>query len=186
MIKDKNELRKTFLEKRASLDPDLKKEKDERALENLVKTDDYKKAKNIFTFISTGEEINTRIAIERFLRDGKNIHVPLTKPGNPVMRFSKLFSLDDCHLGHFDITEPRDEFVDFVDNSIVDLVIVPGLVFDKDGYRVGYGGGFYDRFFASIKDKDYRKVGYCYDFQIVDFQLPRNEFDIPVDYIITD
>ena len=64
------------------------------------------------------------------------------------------------------------------------MIITPGVVFDKDNYRVGYGGGFYDKFF-SIKNLKAKKIGVCYKEQIMD-KVPREDYDIPVDYIIHD
>ena len=182
---DKNQIRKLFSEKRASLSESENLKLSQKALAKLVAQEDYQKARDIFAFVSMGSEINTHIAIDKFLADGKRVYVPLTEKGSTKMVFSRLESLDDLEEGNFGVLEPKPSKRDLADNNAADLVIVPGLAFDKNGYRTGYGGGFYDRFFASL-DKAPVKIGYCFSFQIVEEDLPTNEFDIPVDYIITD
>ena len=182
---DKNQLRKLFGEKRASLSEEENLKLSQKALERLVAQEDYKNSKDIFAFVSMGSEINTKIAIEKFLADGKRVYVPITEKGKTKMVFSRLKSLDDLEEGNFGVLEPKPSKREIAEKSTADLVLTPGLAFDENGYRTGYGGGFYDRFFASL-DNNPVKIGYCFSFQVVEGKLPINEFDIPVDYIITD
>ena len=73
-----------------------------------------------------------------------------------------------------------------MDPKEIDLVVVPGAVFDRRGYRVGYGGGFYDRFLSNKVRKEVPKIAVGFDLQVIDGNIPTNEFDFPVDFIITE
>lgn len=181
---EKKEIRKIMKQRRESLSLDERKILDQKAANKLLEAEDYKNATNIFAFVNFGSEIDTRFIIERALEEGKNIFIPYTEEGSKFMKLTRLKSLDKLVEGQYGILSPKEEDLDFVDGSIIDLVIVPGLAFNKEGYRTGYGGGYYDRFFSSLK-KPVKKVGYCYSFQILD-SLEIGEFDIPVDTIITD
>lgn len=182
---DKKDIRKHYKDVRASLTKDQRDNMSKNALEKLIQTEEYKKAKHIFAFVSMGDEIDTTRAIDYFLADGKCVYVPLTKKGHDRMKFSSLTSLDHLVEGNFGVKEPKEAHINWVDHDLVDLILVPGLAFDKEGYRTGYGGGFYDKFFADTKT-DFTKIGYCFSVQLFDGNLPKNEFDVPVDFIITD
>ena len=95
---------------------------------------------------------------------------------------SQIRSFDDLQKGTFGILEPKPEAMNLVAPDELDLVLVPGIAFDKRGYRLGYGGGFYDAFLAQTKSV---KVGLAFDFQIVDL-LPTREEDERVDLIVSE
>lgn len=115
--------------------------------------------------------------LEQALRDGKSVAVP--KVYGDEMRFIYLDDLSKVERGYAGIPEP------VADGPIADdptaLILMPGLAFDSKGHRIGYGGGFYDRFLA--KEPDHPTIALCYDFQIVDF-LETEEFDVPVDHVL--
>lgn len=182
---DKQDIRRHYKNVRADLTKGQRDHMSKMALEKLIQTEEYKKAQHIFAFVSMGDEIDTIGAIEYFLADGKSVYVPLTKKGHDRMKFSSLTSLDHLVEGNFGVKEPKEAYINWVDHDLVDLILVPGLAFDKEGYRTGYGGGFYDKFFADTKS-DFVKIGYCFSVQLFEGSLPRNEFDVPVDFIITD
>lgn len=180
---NKKELRKYLKEKRSNFPLDERKVLDEEALNKLLSSDEYKESKEIFAFVSFGDEIDTHAFIKKAIKDGKNIYIPYTQAGEKLMKVTRLKNFDDLVVGHFGILSPKEEDLYFVDHNIIDLVLVPGLGFDQDGYRIGYGGGFYDRFFANLTSKPV-KLGYCYDFQLVR-DIPHDEFDIAVDKVLT-
>jgi len=101
------------------------------------------------------------------------------------MKPSIIKNFDELEPGYYNILTPKQEFIRYIDPSEIDLVIVPGAVFDREGYRVGYGGGYYDKFLSSKIRKDISKIAIAFDLQIVD-KVPREEHDISVDYIITE
>lgn len=182
---DKKQIRDLYKKKRSSLSEEERLEMSEKALAKLVNCDDYKNANHIFAFINMGTEINTKIAIKKFLEDEKKVYVPITKKGENEMKFTRLRDLSHLVQGNFGVPQPGEEYIKYVDHNLADLVLVPGLSFDTKGYRTGYGGGFYDRFFASITT-DCIKVGYCFSTQLSEEDLPTNQYDIAVDYVITD
>lgn len=182
---EKNQIRSLYKKKRRALNNKDRKSMDEMAFKNLIATVDYKKSKDIFAFVSTDEEIDSHKFIDYAIKDNKRIYVPITKRANENMRFSRLRDLGHLVKGNFNIYEPGKEYIDYVDHEIAELVLVPGLAFDKNGYRIGYGGGFYDSFFQELSGP-YTKIGYCYSIQLTDLDLNIDHHDIAVDYVITD
>lgn len=182
---NKKTLRKYMLEKRSQLSLDEIKNKSQTITKSLLNLEEYNKANFIFTFISFKDEVNTHEIIKKSLEKNKRIGVPITIPKNKELKVSELMDFDkELELGYYDILTPKEEYLKIVPPDIIDLVLVPGLVFDRQGYRVGYGGGYYDRFFNSL-DEDVLKIGICYDIQI-QAKVPRGSYDIPVNYILTE
>lgn len=146
----------------------------------LLESDFYTDADIIYTYWATGSEVATRMIIDKALSDNKLVALPRCSDKNGNMRFYYINSADDVTEGMYGITEPsgNSEAIDFTDKS---LCIVPGLSFDSEGFRLGYGKGYYDRFLSSFSGVT---AGLCYDVCLADF-LPRNEFDKKVDYIVT-
>lgn len=173
-----------MISKRKELSIEDKQKKSREIQLKLFNLDIYKDSNFIFTFISTEEEVDTHNIIKDSLKNGKRIGVPVTFPKERKMIVSEIKDFDnELELGFYNILTPKKEFIREVDPSILDLVLVPGLIFSKNGYRVGYGGGYYDRFLEQTEDVI--KVGICFDMQIAD-EVPIGKYDIPVDYIITE
>ncbi len=182
---EKKTLRRQILSKRDALGNDTKISLSRKIFKTLKDTEYYKKAKNIFVFISFGSEIDTHEFIKEGIEEGKNILVPVTFKGTREMKPSLLKGFNELEIGYFDILSPKDEFIRYVDPLEIDLVVVPGAVFDRKGYRVGYGGGFYDIFLSTKIRKEIPKIAVGFDLQLVD-KVPVEEFDFPVDFIITE
>lgn len=171
---DKKELRKKYTKVRAEVeDKDLK---DKLIRKNLRELDLYKKAKSVFVFISYRSEVDTKGIIEDILADGKKLLVPLVKGSQMIAVEVK--GIDDLEPNKMGILEPKsgEEVTD------VDLTITPGLAFDKAGYRLGYGGGYYDKFFAKV---DTIRMGIGYYDQFVE-SLVHEHYDKPLEYLLTD
>lgn len=182
---DKKILRKKILAKRAELVKDGKFYLSENVIENLVNTEYYKNAKNIMTFISFGSEIDTHEFIKDAIKEGKNIFVPVTFHETREMKPSLLKNFEELEKGYFNILTPKQEYIRYIDPMEIDMVIVPGAVFDRRGYRIGYGGGFYDRFLSTKVRKDIPKIAIAFDLQIID-KVPTEDYDVPVDFIVTE
>lgn len=121
-------------------------------------------------------EVNTLPIIQHFLDRGKTVLLP--KVSHKHLLPVKIENLKSVHTGYAGIKEPEGE----VFSGKIDLIVVPAVAFDRKGHRLGYGKGFYDRF---LKDrKDSLKVGFAFDFQVLD-KLPAEPHDVPVDLIIT-
>lgn len=141
-----------------------------------------KKSKKIFTYISFGSEVDTKKFINYAISDNKDIYVPKTDKVNKEMLAIKINSLNNMNVDKLGILEPK-----HVDKSKIgdkfDLIIMPGVAFDKNGNRIGYGGGYYDKYISKINDKCV-KLALAYELQIVE-NIKSEIHDIKVDFIIT-
>lgn len=171
----KKELRKKYLEIRKKIKN--KNSKDLTIFQKVIINEEIKKATTILTYVSTEDEVDTKKLIKYFF---KNKKVAVPKVIGNDMKFYFINSLDDLEKGSFNILEPKTkvEVKDF--NKTIS--ITPGVCFSKDGYRIGYGKGFYDRFYQ--KHKIY-KIGLCYKECLVE-KLPNDPFDINVNEVISD
>lgn len=181
---NKKLLRQEILTKRSLLTQEKIQEYSNKIQNTLYKMDEYKNAKRIMSFVSNGSEVDTHPLIDRAILDGKSIVVPITVSKTKELLVSDLFSLSELEVGFYNIEVPKEEFLRLVDPETIDLVLVPGVALGKDGYRVGYGGGYYDRFLAKL-DSSVPKIALGFDLQVVD-QVPTEHFDIPVDLILTE
>ncbi|WP_066871436.1 5-formyltetrahydrofolate cyclo-ligase [Clostridium mediterraneense] len=178
---NKQYLRQSISEIRRNMDKEEKLNKDTELREKLFNTDEYKNSKVIFVYVSMGDEINTIEIIKRLFEDKKVVAVPKVFKNPKRMEALRIDSFDDLNQkGPFGILEPSFEAENISD--LVDLTIVPGLAFELSGKRVGYGGGYYDKFFKSYPKS--KKVALCYDYQIVENTYPQ-DYDQGVDKIIS-
>lgn len=181
---DKKSIRKEILQKRAELSTENIIIYSNIIADKLFEMDYYKEAKTIMSFISFGDEVDTHEIIKKTINHGKSIVVPITIPETRELKVSQVLDFSELEIGYYNILTPKKEFIRFVEPSTIDLILVPGVVFAKNGYRVGYGGGYYDRFLSKI-DKNIPKIAIAFDLQIVD-KVPREYYDIPVDFIYTE
>jgi len=187
IFNDKEKLRKEILTKRKNIDIVEKEKMDKKILDEFYENKYYREAKNIFIYISYDSEINTKGIINEALKDNKKIYVPRTEFKTRFMDAVEITSLDNLIESEYGILEPSIEEPHIEPNEL-DLIVVPGVAFDRNGGRMGYGAGFYDRYFKRIsKDriKKIAKLALAYDFQILE-KVPMNEQDVPVNYIITE
>lgn len=146
----------------------------------------FTSSRNIIAYASYGSEVYTYDFINMCLESGRNVFLP--KVSGKDMIFYKIFSEDDLIPGYRGIPEPigyteiYDYFNDNV-NSPGSFMLMPGVVFDKGGHRIGYGGGFYDRYLCDKPKLLARSAAVCYDFQMID-SLPFEEHDIICNKII--
>ena len=180
---EKKIIRDQILKSKEEIDKINLKSYSDSIINQLYNTNYYKKAKTIMTFISFGAEVDTHDFIKTSIRNNKRIVVPITVPATKELKLSEVLDFDELEIGFYDILTPKDKFIRYVDPSEVDLIIVPGVAFDRDGYRIGYGGGYYDRFLSKLDH--ITKISLAFDMQFID-KVPREDFDIPVDYIITE
>ena len=184
---DKKALRKEILSKRKDIEKVEKEKMDQNILEQFHESKFYKEATNIFVYISYDSEINTRLIINKALKDNKKVYVPRTEFETRIMDAVEIKSFDNLIKSNYGILEPSKN-EPCIDPNELDLIVVPGVAFDRNGGRMGYGAGFYDRYFKKItKDNIERitKLALAYCFQVLD-KVPMNEQDVPVDFIITE
>ena len=187
IFNEKKILRKEILTKRKNIDIVEKEKMDRKICDKFYESKYYRDAKNIFIYISYDSEINTKEIINKALMDNKKIYVPRTEFKTRLMDAVEIISLDNLIESEYGILEPSIGESHIEPNEL-DLIVVPGVAFDRNGGRIGYGAGFYDRYFKKInKDniKKIQKLALAYDFQILE-NIPMNEHDVPVSYIITE
>ena len=136
----------------------------------------YQSAK-IYGYLPYNQEVRTVPMLEQAIKDGKRVAVP--KVIGDEMRFIYLDDLTMIAKGYCGIPEPIDD--EPLADDLTALVLMPGLAFDAQGHRIGYGGGFYDKFLAA--EPDHPTIALCYDFQMVE-HLETEEFDVPVNCVI--
>lgn len=175
-------LRKRVLLIRDSLEKEVKNAMDNEIYNKLINSELYLKSDNIFIYISFGKEIDTKNIINKALKDEKKVYIPKIYNEDKSMKAVRLKSINELKKNFIGILEPIDDS-DYINKEKIDLIIVPGVVFDLQGNRIGYGGGYYDRYLEDIKAIR-NKVVLAYDFQIVDF-IDAENHDIKFDYIIT-
>lgn len=182
---DKGELRKEIKLKRENLNKEIKAKYDENIKKALFESEVYKNSKVVFIYVNMDSEVNTTEIIKDLFSSDKKVAVPKVIPINTKERHMKALKIDSMlqlnESGAFGILEPSLECDDI--SGEVDLIIIPGLAFDIKGNRLGYGGGFYDRFLS--KYPNCKRVALCYDFQILE-EVPHEFFDEKVQVIISE
>lgn len=172
----KNEMRRFFLNLRREIGEERIEKYSEKIYQNLIKTDLYKKANTIFVYVSMDKEINTEKIIRKSLEDGKEIYVPFIE--GKEMKAKKLEKYEDLVEGKFNIKTTNSNIS--LDNP--DLSLVPGLTFDKSKHRIGYGGGYYDKFLEKSKTTSLGLFASPFE----SLEIPTEEYDIALDYILTE
>ena len=172
----KNKLRKTVLSQLTSQEPETKAEIDKNLLEKLIALPAYKDAQVIATYLSFPHEYDTSLLIKQALKDGKRLLIPKTYKQGQMIFVD--YDPDNLVATSFGLMEPASDLA--VEKSEIDLIHVPGVVFNDEGYRIGYGAGYYDRY---LSDFEGETVSTVYPCQEMDF-IPYSH-DIAVREIIT-
>lgn len=181
----RNEVRQGVLRARMSLPPDLLKEKSEVITGRILSSGAYLRARSLMVYVDFRNEVQTAGLITRALDEGKRVSVPITGIKGKKLTPSLLLEYPgDLMPGAWDILEPRPECVRPVDPSDLDLVIVPGVAFDLRGNRLGYGGGFYDRFLPATRPGTVYMAP-AFEVQLADDVFP-GAHDVPVHIIVTE
>lgn len=177
---DKKGLRSYIKIKRKSVEN--KAEKDSLVAQNLLSLDEIKKADTVLCYISLDDEICTDEIVRVLLDSGKSVGAPYCVDNNGNMDFYYITDFDDLRIQSFGVREPvieKCKKVTFFDNTII---ILPGLCFDSNGNRLGYGKGYYDRF---LQIHSLISVGLCYNSLIVK-KVPTDMYDKKADIIVTE
>lgn len=175
----KEELRKINKAKRNEMKPCDVEEKSKNTAKSFIKSEIYKNAKVIMLYYPLGNETDTLYVFKKALNDNKTVVFPVTDVVTNELTAVRADNNTQFSKGAYSIFEPD---VKKVYDEKIDVVIVPGIAFEKSGWRVGFGKGCYDRFLKKI---DAVKVGFCYDFQVVD-TIENDSFDIKMDYLVSE
>lgn len=178
----KNTLRNRFKERRRLMTQARKALADHRIAVRLRSLLYYRRAKTVLVYVSMPIEVDTREIITRALSDGKRVAVPRCVPGTREMEFYLIDSLESLSPGTFGVLEPEPDPARLLTDFSHSICVVPALACDRAGYRLGYGGGYYDRF---LRDYPGEKVLILYKCCLVP-HLWHGRFDVPVDRIVTE
>ena len=174
---DKKELRRSIREQKRAMTEAEIISRSEKLGQLFAASEAYKKAKTIYGYLPYNQEVRTVPMLEQALKDGKRVAVP--KCYGDTMKFIFMEDLSKVEKGYAGIPEP------IADGPVADdetaLVLMPGLAFDPEGHRIGYGGGFYDKFLA--EEPEQPTLALCYAFQMLP-RLETEEHDIPVDFVL--
>lgn len=183
MMESKKEIRKMIKERRALLTKEERENLDNAIFQKVISSKEYKEAKTIFIFVSYDTELDTHRIIKEALKDGKRVTVPKVISKEEGMDAVEIKNFDDLESGAYGILEPKDNKLK-IDEKSIDICYLPGVAFDRRGGRVGYGGGFYDRFLRKLKENCPR-IALAYGFQVLE-EVPMDDNDETIDGIITD
>ncbi len=180
---DKQSLRNEMAARRAALTQPDRLAYDRRLTDIFCAQTFFRDAAAVLVYLAFRSEPSTDTIIETALQAGKLVAAPQTRRAGPIMRAFRLTNLQDVTVGEWGMREPRVVVEEPIAPEVFDLIVVPGLAFTLRGDRLGYGGGYYDRYLPLIR-QDALSVGIGYEFQVID-RLPAEPFDRRVDGLVT-
>ncbi len=178
----KTALREKYRAIRTSMTTDEKKARDEAIAMQVRRLWQYEDNSTLLVYVSTPIEVDTRMIIANALQDGKRVAVPRCIAGTRNMDFYYIQSLNDLEPGSFGVLEPIPNENNLVTDLSGGLCIVPAFSYDWNGFRLGYGKGYYDRFLSRFEGNI---IGICYA-DCVQRSLPHGRFDRPVELLVTE
>ncbi|GAB3051092.1 5-formyltetrahydrofolate cyclo-ligase [Virgibacillus ainsalahensis] len=179
---DKLQLRKSAIAKLKSISVKEKQNLERLITNNLLHSTLWKDAHTIGITISQGFEWDTKQIIEAAWDQNKSVCVPKCNPQQKSLTFYQLDTYEQLEVVYYNLLEPKPEAKKRVEKLSIDLLVVPGLMFNTEGYRIGFGGGYYDRFLTDFTNET---VSILSTDQLVN-PLPSEIYDIPVNYLITE
>ncbi len=179
---DKKSMRKTMNSKLQALDPMTYEQFSFMIGSLLIETDEWKSSSTIGLTVSRFPEVDTWQLIRKGWEQGKRIVVPRCIPSTKGMSFRNITAFTQLENSFFGLFEPIESQTEELPKNEIDLLIVPGLVYSKDGYRIGFGGGYYDRFLEGFQGQI---VSLAFSMQLTE-TVPVEEHDRPVDKIVTE
>lgn len=179
----KKTLREQFLRTRKELSESEVKKKSQQIQHRLFSVPWYQSSQNILFYVSYDNEVNTHEMIKDSMRSGKTILVPKIDTRRKTICISRLLRWNELSPGSYSILEPREDCVRDTPISSVELLIVPGVIFDVQGHRIGHGMGFYDRLLKQTSNA--HSIGLAFESQIMQ-SIPVEEHDEKVELIVTE
>lgn len=174
---NKQELRSAIRARKRAMTQEEIQIRSDALCQKFLESDAYRRASTLYGYLPYNQEVRTWPILERAIADGKRVAVP--KVYGDEMKFIYLEDLTQVEKGYSGIPEPIADGPVAEDKTA--LVLMPGLAFDPQGHRIGYGGGFYDKFLS--REPEHPTLALCYEFQMVE-KLETEQFDIPVDEVI--
>ena len=174
---NKQQLRQAIRQRKRAMTQEEIEDRSRSLCEKFLNSDNYRRCTCLYGYLPYNQEVRTWPILHQALADGKKVAVP--KVYGDEMKFIYLTDLTQVATGYAGIPEP------IADDPVAEqqdaLVLMPGLAFDPQGHRIGYGGGFYDKVLS--REPGHPTVALCYEFQMVD-HLETEQFDIPVNTVI--
>ena len=181
---DKKFLRKEILMKRSEIDAAYRQRATTRVTDEIIRHVLFEKAKVIASFVAFRDEMDMTEINQTVLAQNKTLVLPYVSMEKHEMSFHVIENLDALVMNHYGLLEPNPLKHDRIDVTKIDLILTPGVAFDLNGYRLGYGGGFYDRLFAQLS-KAIPKIGIAFDLQCIT-ELPVEAYDEPITHLVTE
>lgn len=178
----KTQWRQVILEKRQHLKLDFVEEASHKIARKLFALEDFTFAERLALYANFRNEVATSEIFSEAHALRKEIYYPAVRASKEDLLFCRVNALQELGPGYAGILEPSPKLYPLSNLNYLNLIVVPGLVFDKQGNRIGFGGGYYDRLFQKFKG---RKIALAFDFQVVD-KLPITPRDQRVDGIVTE
>lgn len=181
----KKEFRKKIISLRNEKGKDFIRHNSDLITEKLLQLDCIKNAKTIMLYLDFNNEVSTDNLVSKLIHLGKTVASPITlKVEHKLIPYQITDLKTGIQYGVYNIREPKPECSPVIDIRNLDVVIVPAVAYDINCYRLGYGGGFYDRFLANLRE-DAITIGIAFDLQIFN-DIPKEEHDAQLDYIVTE
>lgn len=174
--------RKHVLQQLHQLTPSDHERKSASIMDKVLASDEFKNAHTIGVTLSRFPEVETHRLIENAWQAGKRVAIPRCISSTREMDFRLIDSFDQTEIVYMDLKEPKVDQTISVKPEDIDLQIVPGVVYSETGYRIGFGGGYYDRY---LKNFPFQTISLAFDCQISD-NIDKEPHDIPVSYIYTE
>lgn len=184
-METKSEIRKRILQIRGQLTQDEVVKKSEAIIQQVLKTPEYQEADNVLLYADYNNEVMTKGLFENCIKHRKKVYFPKTDHLTGTMEFYRVISVQQLEKGFKGIPEPKEisENRYKMNKSEDTLVILPGVAFDINGYRVGYGKGYYDKYLSDKRQLS--TIALAFACQIVD-EVPYDEYDIKMDKVVTE
>ncbi|KNF09802.1 5-formyltetrahydrofolate cyclo-ligase [Gottschalkia purinilytica] len=184
-VESKKEIRKRILNIRNNMSEDLVDNLSEKTMSTLVKLPVFKRSNTVMLYLSFNNEVDSFRLIDYCFKEGKKVVVPYCiKEGTRIVPTEVRDIYRELRKSSFGYMEPKKEFLRPISTEEIDLIVIPGIAFDKRCYRIGFGAGYYDRFLGKL-NFSIPTIGLAYDFQILE-KAPIQMFDVPLDFVITE
>ena len=178
LVEEKQLVRDKMRSVRAGMNPEQVKKSSIQVMENLSKVKEFSDAGSVMFYLPLKNEVDISELVLKTIGSGKKVFVPVIR--KDLILPAEISSLDGLKKGSFGVSEPGDPC--FADPEVLDVVVVPGIAFDGEGNRIGYGRGFYDRF---LKKTEAFKIGLAYEIQVLD-KIRAMPDDVKMDMVVTD
>ncbi len=183
IVQDKEKFRRAVIAKLKQQPPKSKHRKNNLVLEKLKRTPEFRKSMALMFYVAMSGEVDTKSLLLEVLREGREVAVPyVDRKTNSLISVQIHNPEQDLHPGTYGILEPKPDLICPFDPNRLDLVLVPGVAFDRQGHRLGRGKGYYDRFLKTLPPH-VKCFGLAFDFQVFK-SVPIENFDVSMDRII--